>query len=68
MLFSWNCKGFELLQWYLIKHFVGVDLESLDFEEVDKEMAGDEATQTAVVAPQGNALEPTEASGEEVDV
>ena len=56
------------MQWYLIKHFVGVDLESLDFEEVDKEMAGDEATQTAVVAPQGNALEPTEASGEEVDV
>ena len=41
MLFSWYFKGFELLKRYLIKHPTGVDLENLDLEEVDKEMAID---------------------------
>ena len=43
VLFSWYFKGFELLKRYFIKHPYGVDLEKLDFEEVDKEMAADEA-------------------------
>ena len=43
ILFSWYFKGFELLRRYFIKHPFGVDLEKLDLEEVDKEMAADEA-------------------------
>ena len=43
VLFSWYFKGFELLKRYFIKHPFGVDLEKLDLEEVDKEMAADEA-------------------------
>ena len=43
VLFSWYFKGFELLGRYFIKHPFGVDLEKLDLEEVDKEMAADEA-------------------------
>ena len=48
VLFSWYFKGFELLRRYFIKHPSGVDLEKLDLEEVDKEMATDEATQSSV--------------------
>jgi len=44
VLFSWYFKGFELLRWYLAKHPFGVDLENLDLEEADKEMATDEAS------------------------
>ena len=44
MLFNWYYKGFELLWRYLIKHSSNVDLENLDLEEVDKEMAADEAS------------------------
>ena len=44
VLFNWYNKGFELLWQYLIKHPTGVDLASLDLEEVDKEMAADEAS------------------------
>ena len=47
VLFSWYFKGFELLRRYFIKHPSGVDLEKLDLEEVDKEMAVDEATQSS---------------------
>ena len=36
-------KGFELLRRYLTKHKLEVDLESLDFEAVDKEMEADKA-------------------------
>lgn len=40
-------------------------MEELDFEEVDKEMEADEATQVAVAleenAPEGNNLEPEDA-------
>ena len=43
MLFSWYFKGFELLRIYLVKHPTGVDLYNLDLEEVDQEMAVDEA-------------------------
>ena len=47
VLFSWYFKGFELLRRYFIKHPSGVDLEKLDLEEVDKEMAADEAVQSS---------------------
>ncbi|KAL0015669.1 hypothetical protein SO802_002738 [Lithocarpus litseifolius] len=47
VLFNWYYKGFELLKRYLVKHPSGVDLENLDFEEVDKEIEIDEATQVA---------------------
>ena len=37
----------ELLRRYFIKHIFGVDLEKLDLEEVDKEMAADEVVQSS---------------------
>ena len=43
VLFSWYFKGFELLRRYLVKHPFEVNLEKLDLEEVDQEMAADEA-------------------------
>ena len=49
VLFSWYFKGFELLRRYFIKHPSGVELEKLDLEEVDKEMAADEAAQSSAV-------------------
>ena len=55
MLFSWYYKGFELLRRYFIKHPIGVDLKNLDLEEVDKEMAADEASQSTT--PEGDAPE-----------
>lgn len=54
VLFNWYYKGFKLLRRYLDKHPIDVDLENLDFEAVDKEMAVDKATQAAqatVVTP-----------------
>ena len=56
VLFSWYFKGFELLRRYLVKHPAGVNMESLDLEEVDKEMAMDEAAQSST--PGGDAPEP----------
>ena len=56
VLFSWYFKGFELLKRYLVKHPSGVNMESLDLEEVDKEMALDEAAQSS--ASDGDAPEP----------
>ena len=56
VLFSWYFKGFELLRRYLVKHPSGVNMESLDLEEVDKEMALDEAAQSST--PDGDAPEP----------
>ena len=47
VLFSWYFKGFELLRWYLVKHPSGVDMAKLDLEEVDQEMAADEANHSA---------------------
>ena len=49
VLFSWYFKGFELLRRYLVKHPTGVDMESLDLEEVDKEMAMDEVAQSSAL-------------------
>ena len=47
ILFNWYYKGFELLRWYMVKHPSGVNLDELDFKEVDKEMEADEVTQAA---------------------
>ena len=47
VLFSWYFKGFELLRRYLIKHPSGVDLQNLDLEVVDQEMAANKATQSS---------------------
>ena len=64
VLFSWYFKGFELLRRYLVKHLAGVDMERLDLEEVDKEMAMDESAQSSAL--DGNAPEPaTDAPGGE---
>ena len=54
VLFSWYFKGFELLRRYFIKHPSGVEMENLDLEEVDKEMAADKASNS--FAPDGDAL------------
>ena len=69
MPFSWYYKGFELLLLFLVKHPSGVNLEELDLEAMDKEMAADEvaqmsqAAQDIVVAPERDTLEPVEADG-----
>ena len=47
VLFSWYFKGFELLRQYLVKHPSGVDMAKLDLEEVEQEMAADEANHSA---------------------
>ena len=49
VLFSWYFKGFELLRQYLVKHPTGVDLQNLDLEVVDQEMAIDEAAQSSAL-------------------
>ena len=49
VLFSWYFKGLELLKRYFLKHPSGVDLEKLVLEEVDKEMAINEATQSSAI-------------------
>ena len=49
VLFSWYFKGFELLKRFLTKHNPGADLESLDFEAIDKEMEDDEASEAALL-------------------
>ena len=62
VLFSWYIKEFKLLRRYFIKHHSGVDLENLDFEEVDKEMAADEASHFTALdgdAPEGAFPPPT---------
>ena len=48
VLFSWYFKGFELLRRYLVKHPSGVDMAKLDLEEVDQEMATNEANHSAI--------------------
>ena len=66
VLFNWYFKGFELLRRYLVKHPSDVDLGKLDLEEIDQEMAIDEATQSSAMetgapksAPTNDALEIT---------
>ena len=47
VLFNWYIKGFELLRRYLVKHPSGVDIGKLDLEEVDQEMAANEANHSS---------------------
>ena len=61
VLFSWYFKGFELLRRYLVKHPFGVDLGKLDLEEVEQEMAADEAAQSS--ATETNTPESATANG-----
>lgn len=56
VLFSWQFKGFKLLKRFLTKHNLGVDLESLDFEAIDKEKKASEAFKAiAATAAMSNA-------------
>ncbi|KAK9998102.1 hypothetical protein SO802_017705 [Lithocarpus litseifolius] len=50
VMFSWYYKGFKLLKRYLMKHNPEVDLESQDFELVDKEMEVNKAAQATAAA------------------
>ena len=50
VLFNWYYKGFELLCQYLVKHHSVVDMENLDLEVVDQEMAADKASQSVAAA------------------
>ena len=59
VLFSWYFKGFKLLRRYLVKHPSGVDMAKLDLEEVDQEMAADEANHSTT---ETDALETAPAS------
>ena len=47
MLCSWYYKGFELLRRFLLKHIIGIALEELDLEAMDKEMVIDKAAQAS---------------------
>ena len=70
VLFSWYYKGFKFLRRYLVKHPTGVNLESLDLEVVDKEMAEDEVAQvTQVATPNtvGDVPKPINADGDEAN-
>ncbi|XP_065619764.1 uncharacterized protein LOC136063380 [Quercus suber] len=58
VLFSWYFKGFELLRRYLVKHPSGVNMEALDLEEVDQEMAADEAVQSSAIETEAPADAP----------
>ena len=49
VLFNWYFKGFKLLRRYLVKHLFGMDLGKLDLEEVDQEMATNEATRFSAI-------------------
>lgn len=61
VLFSWYFKGFELLRRYLVKHPLGVNMEALDLEEVDQEMAADEAVQSFATETEAPADAPDDA-------
>ena len=74
VLFSWYFKGFKLLRRYLVKHPSSVDLGKLDLEEVDQEMAADEATHSSATetdapesAPANEAPESAPADDARVD-
>lgn len=53
VLLSWYFKGFKLLRRYLAKHNLGVDLENMDFEVVDKEMEANKASVANGATPEG---------------
>lgn len=57
LFFSWYLKGFELLRIHLMKNNLGVDLEKLDFEAVDKEIEANEAAEPVITAAKGNTSE-----------
>lgn len=63
VLFSLYYKSFKLLRQYLVKHSSRVDLENLEFEEVDKEMEIDEAAQTAATDKNVPEENPTDLEG-----
>jgi len=50
ILFGWYFKVFVLLRRYLVKHGPKIDLKDLDFEAINNEIEGDEATQAAQAA------------------
>ena len=52
----------------MLKHSSGVNLEYLDFEEVDKEMEVDEAAQAVAAAPEENASEGNDREPEDASV
>lgn len=56
-----------------MKHNLGVDLENLDFELIDKEMEADKVAQATTAVTEGNVPEPREdtlrpASGDDVPI
>ena len=59
---------------FLVKHPTGINLEELDLEAVDKEMATNEATQASqaaqdpIVAPEGDTPRPGDADEQEAAV
>lgn len=57
VLFSWYFKGFELLRRYLTKHNLEVNLENLDFKEVDKEIKAGEVAKATAAIVEGDAPE-----------
>ena len=57
VLFSWYFKGFELLRRYLTKHNPEVNLENLDFKEVDKEIKAGEVAKVTAAIIEGDAPE-----------
>ena len=65
VLFSWYFKGFELLRHFLVKHPTGVDLQNLDLEVVNQEMAIDEAAQSS--APEDDVAEKASADDAAVE-
>ena len=67
ILFQWYFKGFELLRRYMIKHGLGVDLENLDFEAVDKEMEEDEAAQASAQTVASTGAKPSQADKDDGD-
>ena len=57
VLFSWSFKAFELLRRYLTKHNLEVNLENLDFKEVDKEIKAGEVAKATAAIVEGDAPE-----------
>ena len=50
IMFQQYFKGFKILRRYMIKHGLGINLEELDFEAVDKEIEANEVAQAAQAA------------------
>ena len=52
----------------MLKHFSKVNLEDLDFKEVDKEIEADEAIQATTTAPEENTLEGNDCEPEDASI